>query len=107
MISKAYLSLSLILQTRQQLKDVYGVIYRYLYNNIFLYLYESLPIEQLVGTFTAVKYLEKAEEPECHNVTGNGKRDGAKAQRSFWMLIGGSKMVNNLLSRLLTPKLAK
>ena len=31
---------------------------------------------------TPVKHLEEPEEPVRHNVTGNGKRDGAKAERS-------------------------
>lgn len=40
-----------------------------------------------MGTFTAVKYQEEPEEPVCHNVVGNGKRDGAKAERSYRMTI--------------------
>lgn len=35
-----------------------------------------------MGTITGVKYLEEPEEPVRHNVAGNGKRDGAKAERS-------------------------
>ena len=31
--------------------------------------------------FIALKYLK----PHCHNVTGNGKRDGAKAEKSMRM----------------------
>lgn len=31
---------------------------------------------------TPVKYLERPEEPVRHNVARNGKRDGAKAERS-------------------------
>ena len=31
---------------------------------------------------TAVKTMENLEEPLCHNVVGNDKRDGAKAEKS-------------------------
>ena len=35
-----------------------------------------------VRTFTQVKTMERPEEPVRHNVVRNGKRDGAKAERS-------------------------
>lgn len=31
--------------------------------------------------------MERPEEPVCHNVAGNGKRDGAKAEKSDRMTI--------------------
>ena len=40
-----------------------------------------------MSIITAVKYQEEPEEPVCHNVAGNGKRDGAKAERSYRITI--------------------
>jgi hypothetical protein len=40
-----------------------------------------------VNIITEVKYLEEPEEPVCHNVNRKVKRDGAKAEKSYRMML--------------------
>jgi hypothetical protein len=40
-----------------------------------------------VNIITEVKYLEEPEELVCHNVNRKVKRDGAKAEKSYRMML--------------------